>query len=74
MAGLGKALGGLCADALRRGVGGDEVGMPLLQLPQLAHPGVVLGVADLRLVEREVEMVVTVDLGPERLDALHRRG
>ena len=74
VSGLGETLGGLGAHSLRRRVGGDEVGVLLFQPAELAHQVVVLGVADLRLVEREVEMVVTVDLGPERLDALYGRG
>ena len=41
------------------------------ELAQLAHERVVVGVADLGVVERVVPLVVVGDLGPELVDA-HR--
>ena len=47
--------------------------MALLELPQLVHERVVLPVADLRVLEHVVAMVVVADLTAQRLGALAGR-
>ena len=63
----------LARDALRRGVGRDQLGMGRLQVAELAHERVVLGVGDLRPVERVVEVVVAGDQLPELVDTFPGR-
>ena len=65
----GEQLRRRAADALRRAVGGDELGERLFQRPELPHELVVLGVGDLRVVQDVVPIVVVVDEVPELLDA-----
>ena len=60
-----EAARGLGADALRGRVRRHEVRALGLQGEQLAHERVEPGVADLRLVEDVVQVVVPVDLSPE---------
>ncbi len=60
---------GLAADALRRGVRRNELRVALLELAQLAHELVVLGVAYLGAVEDVVAVVVVGDEGAQLLDA-----
>ena len=57
-----KARARRTGDALRRGVGGDELGVRALERAQLLHQPVVLGVRDLRVVEHVVAVVVLCDL------------
>ena len=64
-----EALGGRRADALRRGVGGAEVGVLLLDAPKLAEELVVLGVADLGIVEDVVAVEVVPDDAAELFGA-----
>src|SRR5579875_1261012 len=56
------------AHALRGGIGGDQLGMRLLERLQAAEERVVLGVGDLGRVEDVVEVVVPADLAAELLD------
>ena len=53
------------ADALRGGIGSDQVGMLCFQMLQLAQQLVVLGVGDYRRIEDVVAVVVVVDFGAE---------
>jgi hypothetical protein len=62
MPGRGELLERTAADLLRRRVGGPQVGIRLLDLPQLAQQSVVVGVRDLRVVEDVVPMVVVLEL------------
>ncbi len=57
------------ADLLGRRVGRDEIGVLGFDRPQLADQVVVIGVADLGVVERVVPLVVVGDLGAEFVDA-----
>jgi len=57
------------ADALRRRVGRDELGMLLLQLLELAHQVVELRIADLGLVLDVVQLFVMTDEPSELGDA-----
>jgi len=66
----GERLRRLAADALGGAVGRDELGVPALQLTQLALQGVVGLVGDLGTVQGVVEPLVAPDLGPQRLDTL----
>ena len=58
----------LAADALRWRVRRDELRVALLQPAQLAHEVVVLAVADLRLVEDVIAVVVERNLGAQLFD------
>jgi hypothetical protein len=64
----------LGADALRRRVGRDELGVLGLERLQLAVQRVVLVVADLRVVEDVVAMCVVVELRAQLVDACLRVG
>ncbi len=75
-----ERLDGRSPDALGRRVGRDQLGMGRLQLDEAAHEPVVLGVADDRLGEHVVAVVVVVYFRPELLDlvlncgqVVHRR-
>jgi hypothetical protein len=59
-------------DALRWGVGVEEIGVRFLQIGQLAHEEIVLAVGDLGLTRDVVQMVVPLDLPAEALDFLGR--
>jgi hypothetical protein len=59
----------LAADALRRRVRRDELGVLGLEALQLAEERVVLVVADLGVVERVVAPRVVLDLPAQLLDA-----
>ena len=61
------------ADALRRRVGRDELGVRLLERLQLVEERVVGGVLDLRVVEDVVAVVVVPDEAAELLDPLAGR-
>ena len=69
---LGEVPGGWARHPLGRRVGDDEVGMGRLQLAQLAHQGVVVGVVQRRLVEHVVAMVGVVDQRPQLSGTLGR--
>ena len=56
----------LCADALRRRIRAEELGIARLEFLQLAKKTVVFGVGDERLVERVVLVVVPLDLFAQR--------
>ncbi len=56
---------GLAADPLSRRVGRDEPGVLCLQRSKLVQQRVVLVVADLRIVEDVVPVVVVFDLLPQ---------
>ena len=60
----------LARDALGRGVGGDEVGVGLLELDELAEKLVIGGIRDPRPFLDVVQAVVLAYLLPEGLDAL----
>ena len=60
----------LGADALRRRIGREELGMLRLEVPQLVDQLVVLGVGDLGVVEDVVAVVVVVELLAQFLHAL----
>src|SRR6058998_3541673 len=62
------------ADALGGAVRGDEVGKARLELPELAHESVVLGVRDLGPCLDVVQIVVVVDLLAQLGDALRGVG
>jgi hypothetical protein len=68
---LGEGGGHMPTHLLRRRVGRDEVGVLLLQRPQLPDEGVVVGVGDDRLVEVVVAAVVLPDLGAQPVDPGH---
>ena len=65
-----ERIDGLAGHALRRAVGGDEVGECALEIPQLAHERVVLGVRDLGSRLGVIQVIVVVDLLPQLADAL----
>src|SRR5215210_201920 len=60
----------LAADALRRRVRREQLGMIFFDPSQLAQQVVVVGVGDLRVVEDVVAVVVVGDLPPELLGSL----
>jgi len=62
----------LAADAPRRGVGRDEIGVLPLELLQFAEQTVVLGIGDDRPILHVVRPVVPPDLFTQRFDALLR--
>ncbi len=59
----------LSADALRWRVRRDQLRVALLQSAQLTHEVVVLAVADLRLVEDVIAVVVERNFGAQLFDA-----
>ena len=61
----GETLGWRRADPLGGRVRRHQVRIPLLQLLELDHQGVVLGVADDRAVQDVIAVVVVVDLPSE---------
>ena len=67
---LAEALGGGRADSLRGRVGGDELGVLLLERLQLVEEDVIRGVGDLGVVEDVVAVVVVRDEPPQLLGAL----
>ena len=66
----GKAGDGLSGHPLGGGVGGEEVGVALLEGDELAVEPVVLLVGDLRRILDVVEVVVLADRRPQRLRPL----
>ena len=74
MAHLGELVGRRRADALRRRVGRHPLWMCRLQLAQLLHEPVVLGVRHLRLIEDVVAVVVLLDLAPQFSETLLQLG
>jgi hypothetical protein len=72
VANLLEPLEGLAAYALSGGVGGDELGVPGLEVLELVVEGVVLGVGDLRRVLHVVEAIVVADLLAQLLDPAPR--
>ena len=69
MGDLGEGGRGGATGPLRRRVRRQQVRVLLLQRAQLAHEGVEVGIADRRLVEIEVAVLVVADLGTEPVDA-----
>jgi hypothetical protein len=69
-----EGLEGFGTDPLGGGIGGDGVGMARLQLLQFAQQAVIFGIADLGTVEDVIEIVVTVQLGTQLIDALEIPG
>ncbi len=67
---FGEAVFGLAADALGRGVGGDEVGVGGLEEFEAVHEGVVLGVGQLGGVKDVVEVLMVAEVGAEGFDLL----
>ena len=67
---LSEALNGRRANALGRGVGSHHMGMLFLQLSQLPHQLIELGVGNLRIVQRVIAVVVMVYLLAELVYAL----
>jgi len=65
----GEQVGRRSPDALRGRVGGDQLGVGILQRAQLADELVVLGVGDLGIVEHVVAVRVEVDQLAQLLDA-----
>jgi hypothetical protein len=63
-----EGLGHVPAHRLGRAIGGDELGVGLLELAELAQEAVVLGVRDLGAILDVIEIVVPVDGFAERLD------
>ena len=61
------------SDALRRRVGGDELGMLVLDRLQLVVQRVVGGIRELRVVEDVVAVEVVLDEAPQLLGPLGRR-
>ena len=59
---FGEPLGGLGPHSLRGRIGRNQLGMLLLQPAKLVHQRVVPGVADLRLIEHVVQVIVPVQL------------
>jgi hypothetical protein len=59
----------LAAHPLRRRVGRDQLGVARLQVLELAHELVVLGIADLRVVQGVVAVIVEGDLSAQLFDA-----
>ena len=71
---LPESLGGLAAHALGGRVGGDQLGVRGLQLPQLDRQRVEGGVGDLGRVEHVVEVLVAADLLPQFFDPVRGDG
>ena len=67
---LGEGRRRLPSDSLRRRIGGEQLRVFRLDLPQFAQQEVVLPVADYRVVQRVVAMIVVVKLAPQLLGAL----
>ena len=63
-----EPLRGLPGHALRRGIGGDEIGMGVFERLQLAHQRVELGVGDLGVVENVVPLFVMPNAIAQLLD------
>ena len=70
----GKAIEGLPSDPLGRAVGGDEIGMELLEIAELVDEPVVLEIGDLRCRLDVVTPVVVADQRAESRDALRGCG
>jgi hypothetical protein len=62
------------ADALRRRLRCDELGVRRFERAQLVHQRVVLTVGELRRVQDPVALVVIAHQAPQFLDALRRMG
>ena len=71
---LGELLERLTADALGRRVGRAQLGVLALELLKLVQQGIVVGVADLGLVENVVQMGVVFDLAAQLGGARGGRG
>ncbi len=63
-----EAVFGLAADALGGGVGRQEIGMLGFERLQAVHQRVVVGVAESRIVEDVVEVLVVTEVVAEMLD------
>ena len=74
MADVREVVDGGAADALRRRVGRDELGVRLLDREELADERVVLGVGDLGPVEDVVEVLVPAELVAQPGGAQRRGG
>lgn len=62
----------LAADALRRRIGRDEIGVLGLDLLEFGEEAVVLGVGQVRLVEHVICVVRPLELGAQPCGALRR--
>ena len=60
-----EGFGGPAGDALRRRVGGDEIGMLRLERLQLVQQAIELGVGDLRAIVDVIEIFVAPDLSAQ---------
>ena len=69
----GKGRRGRPPDAPGGGIGGDQIGVGRFQVPQLVHQHVVVVIADDRIVEYEVPMIVRPDLPAQDFNAFCRR-
>jgi len=65
----GEGLHRLARNTLGRAVGRDQVGVPGLEILELSHETIVLGVGNLGLGQDVIEVVVAVDELPELRDA-----
>src|SRR5262249_32036456 len=69
-----KAENGLAADALRRAVRGDQLGMFGLELLQFIEQAIELAVGDLRLGFDVIQVVVVVEKPAQLVDTVFVRG
>ena len=69
----GKGRGGRTPDALGGRIGGNQVGVGRFQVLQLGHQHVVVVIADDRIVEYEVPVIVRPDFPAQDFNAFGRR-
>ncbi len=68
MSDFDKALARFAANPLRGRVGRDQLGMSRLELLQLVHHAIEFRVADLRIVEHVIAILVMPDLFAQSFD------